>query len=127
MSKAEGSISARLAAGEVLILVAKQADSGIASGSGIVTRVAEEGFADVYYEGNQYGAANLVTFEQRAYHAWGRMKAKYPTAASMRLSLADLDAEFVAVGVIADPDGPISQQQVRVSDAMLQMVWNWCS
>jgi hypothetical protein len=48
-----------------------------------------------YYEGNLYGAGNLVRFADRAHHASDRMISKYPTAA-----MGSFDAEelfFVGV------------------------------
>lgn len=69
---------------------------GIARRSGIVgTEVVEnadlvtEGVASrrllVDYEGNVYGAQNVVTFADRVFQAWGRHSTRYPTVA--RLSL----------------------------------------
>lgn len=54
----------------------------IKKGSGIVGQ--DSGVADtthVYYEGNLYGAVNIVTFEDKLYTAWGRMSRRYPTVA----------------------------------------------
>ena len=36
---------------------------------------------EVYFEGNLYGASNLVTVEQRLAQAAGRLLARYPTRA----------------------------------------------
>lgn len=36
---------------------------------------------EVYYEGNRFGAANIVTFADRVYHAADRMATNYPTIA----------------------------------------------
>lgn len=58
---------------------------GIDPGSGIVgTEQALTAGVErvlVHYEGARYGQANMVTFADRVYHAWGRMSEDYPTSA----------------------------------------------
>lgn len=65
------------------------ADKAIAAGSAVVgdpaavREVVVDGvrstMVEVYFEGNLYGAANLVTSEQRLARAAGRLVARYPT------------------------------------------------
>lgn len=44
----------------------------------------------IYYEGNIYGAANMVRYVERALSAAGRMRERYPTAAMMSAAAVDL-------------------------------------
>lgn len=64
--------------------------------SGIVAATLDDQ-VDVYFEGNRYGAANIVTFEDKVLHAAGRLDAKYPTVARGRYALDD----FVVVGLFS--------------------------
>jgi hypothetical protein len=54
----------------------------------------------VYYEGNLYGAANMITFADRAMFAYWRLRDHYPTAAMMAvpcsqvMHVANLYPEF---------------------------------
>lgn len=52
----------------------------VAPGSGVVGQAGDERFT-LYYEGNLYGAANVVTWADRTFMAAGRMLTKYPTTA----------------------------------------------
>lgn len=54
---------------------------GIDAGSGIVGTPQENGRVLVDYEGRRYGQANMVTYADRVYFAWGRHKERYPTVA----------------------------------------------
>jgi len=66
-----------------------RADSrlGIDRGSGIVSigRLVQSGQATdrvlVDYEGNRYGAVNIVTYADRVAHAYDRQRQQYPTVA----------------------------------------------
>lgn len=57
------------------------------AGSGIVGTPASAWFESedeavlIDFEGNKYGAVNLVTFADRVYHAAGRQQQRYPTVA----------------------------------------------
>jgi len=53
----------------------------IRRGSGVVARPGVDREVRVDYEGNLYGAAELVTFEARVRHAAGRLREQYPTVA----------------------------------------------
>lgn len=53
----------------------------IDKGSGIVGRPAPDTRILIYYEGNRYGASNIVTFADRCYHAASRLEQDYPTVA----------------------------------------------
>lgn len=53
----------------------------IREGSGIVGTLQENGRVMIDYEGNLYGAVNIVTFADRVHHAWGRHSVHYPTVA----------------------------------------------
>lgn len=58
------------------------AQLGIAAGSGIVgSPVSPGGRVMVDFEGNLYGAANIVTFADRVRHAADRHATGYPTVA----------------------------------------------
>jgi hypothetical protein len=63
----------------------------IAAGSGIVG-VDADGGVDVWFEGNLYGASNLVTFQDRVAVAASRMEARYPTRARALLPAGHLCA-----------------------------------
>lgn len=67
-------------------------------GSGIVA-CAMYGADDqllIYFEGNRFNASNIVSLEDRAIHAYGRMATRYPTIA---LAVMPLDL-FDVVGRI---------------------------
>ncbi len=71
---------------------------GIARASAIVAWPNEPGSTDsldVYYEGNLYGAVNMMRYAERCMCAHGRMAMKYPTVAFGRFP-ANL---FLLVGV----------------------------
>lgn len=57
------------------------AGTAIDAGSGIVGRFTSGHHLEVYYEGNRFGAVNIVTFADRVYHAADRMESSYPTSA----------------------------------------------
>lgn len=54
---------------------------GIDPRSGIVGQPVANGFVEVYFEGNRFGASNIVTFADRCHHAADRMWESYPTIA----------------------------------------------
>lgn len=111
-----------LLSGEVLIVVPKpnvNSMHGITAGSGIVARIACEGMLDVYYEGNLYGASNIKTFEDRAYHAWDRMCMKYPTTARMRLPVEDVVAHYDVVGQVVG-------NTMQVNEEVRALIDRWC-
>lgn len=68
--------------------------------SGIVGTMQTEGRVLIDYEGNAYGAANMVTWADRVEHAAGRHVMRYPTVARLEVIAFDL----VPVGVF-DTDG----------------------
>lgn len=71
----------------------------IAPGSGIVGVATEHGGAVLHFEGNLYGAENLMTYEERVRQAAGRLFQRYPTVARLYLAYPEL-GEFLAVGAI---------------------------
>jgi len=71
--------AATIAAGSAIVGTGRDQDPGVLPGSIIV-----------YYEGNLYGAANMVTFADRAMHAYWRMRDRYPTAAMMAVPVSQL-------------------------------------
>jgi hypothetical protein len=68
------------------------------------------------YEGNKYGAANIVTLADKAMLAAGRLRTGYPTAAvrSFRRS------ELVPVGFYDEEQG-----EIRITDAAQANVARW--
>jgi hypothetical protein len=68
--------------------------ASILPGSGVVGTPQEEGRVLVDYEGNRYGAVNMVTLADRVRQAWGRHARRYPTVAR-QLVRAD---ELIHVG-----------------------------
>lgn len=88
---------------EVVVVVPSDADPQVGSygriepGSGIVLERIDmvAGFDGMlWFEGNLYGAGNIVTYADKVYHAWGRMDAHYPTIAKT----AAHNDEIVEVG-----------------------------
>jgi len=73
----------------------------VARGSGIVGGVygINPGKLHVYFEGNIHGAGNINTFEDKLFHAWGRMDQRYPTTAQMVVD----DHDVLHVGAF-DPE-----------------------
>ena len=53
----------------------------ITKGSGIVGQPYNDNEILAYYEGNLYGASNIVTWADRVHHAADRMATAYPTVA----------------------------------------------
>lgn len=69
----------------------------ILRGSGIVGRLDHLDTSDpllLYFEGNKFDAANIVTFADRCLHAAGRMIQRYPTVARMTC----LQSEMLWIG-----------------------------
>lgn len=60
----------------------------------------QDGAMVAYYEGNLYGALNLVEFKDKAACAAGRLFTKYPTTAMCWLSGERVAAELEEVGAI---------------------------
>jgi hypothetical protein len=69
-----------------VVVVIPDRPLGIVAASGVVcqTLPAEER-TSVWYEGNLHGAANIVTYADRVYHAADRMLRDYPTSATAAL------------------------------------------
>lgn len=59
-------------------------------GSGIVGTVSG-GLVTIDYEGNRFGASNIVTWADRVYHAWDRHTTDYPTVARMTIDPIELN------------------------------------
>lgn len=77
---------------------------GIDPRSGIVGRPASPSLVELYYEGNRFGASNIVTFADRCWHAFDRMDRAYPTVARSLASVEDvIDAGTFTVGHGVDP------------------------
>jgi hypothetical protein len=62
----------------------------IVKGSAIVGKSLDENGFVIYYEGNLFKAANIITFEDKAMLAAGRMEEHYPTVAKMYCQSIDL-------------------------------------
>jgi hypothetical protein len=79
---------------------------GIARGSAIVG-LPEPGSGEVriYFEGAIYGSANMVTLADRAVHACGRLRDRYPTIAKSRRVVPR--GALVAVGTFDEAAGRI--------------------
>lgn len=80
------------------------ATGGIARGSAIVG-VPEPGSEEVriYFEGALYGQVDMVTLADRAVHAYGRLRERYPTLAKRMVPRVSL----VAVGTFDEAGGRI--------------------
>lgn len=59
-------------------------------GSGIAGQQPGAERTTIYFEGNRYGASNIVTFADRCLHAADRMIARYPTIAQKSVPSEDL-------------------------------------
>ena len=53
----------------------------------------------LYYEGNYYDAVNLNLFTERVHCAAGRLTARYPTTAVTFISNAEIESDFLKVGL----------------------------
>lgn len=92
----------------------------IAAGSGVVAKEVQEGFMDVYFEGNLYGASNMQTIEERIYQAASRLFNKYPTVARMRLPKSIVLEYFDEIGQIDSRYNiVINRQSKRLLDKWL--------
>lgn len=69
---------------------ASPSTAGIDAGSGIVGRPIGEGRVLVYYEGNRFNAANVVTFADRCNVAHGRFATAAPTVARALVPVDDV-------------------------------------
>jgi hypothetical protein len=69
----------------------------------------------VYYEGNLYGAVNMVTFADRAMHAYYRLRDHYPTVAMMAVPRS----QVVQAATLYPEHGRVevknAEQQVRLT------------
>ena len=74
----------------------------IKTGSGIVAVERTDGSADIYYEGNLYGAENLRSYWGRLLRAASRLAQQYPTVA--RLVDDNWNESFELIGTF-DYDG----------------------
>lgn len=93
-----------------LYIVSPAYHAFIAKASGIVgTGEVKDGLTTIYFEGNLYGAENVVRYDQKVEHAAGRLVEKYPTTAKMMLKPEHLtqvgtyDSESHVLDV-TDPD-----------------------
>jgi hypothetical protein len=69
-----------------VVVVIPDPPLGIVAASGVVCQTLPAGErTSVWYEGNLHGAANIVTYADRVYHAADRMLRRYPTAAMAAL------------------------------------------
>lgn len=73
-----------------------------------------------YFEGNLYHADNLLTFEDRAICAAGRLAVKYPTVAKKRVVHSDL----IIVGEIDCNDAGIVSS-ITIHTKALSLVESW--
>lgn len=89
---------------------AVESRSAIVSGRG---DLAIPGIRVVYYEGNAFGAANLVEFHERLISAGGRLEHRYPTSALLGVDPDDVeivgvfDTASAAVVEVIDQDALI--------------------
>lgn len=89
-----------------------QVERLVLPGSGIVSRLRDDGWCIIDYEGNKYGAVGLDTWEQRVKHAWGRASENYPTVARQVVRCGDV----VIVGEV-DDDGELAVWRPGLIDA----------
>ena len=68
----------------------------------------------VYFEGNLYGAVGMVTFADRAMHAYWRMRERYPTIAMMTAS----PQELVRAGTL-DPERGVIRDELDARGDLL--------
>lgn len=94
------------------------ATEGIARGSAIVG-VPEPGAEEVriYFEGALYDQVNMVTLADRAVHAYGRLRERYPTLAKRMVPRSAL----VAVGTFDEAGGRI----ILTGEQSASAVANW--
>jgi hypothetical protein len=91
----------------------------IVAGSGIVGGPDFRGeYLAVDYEGNLYGARNIVTYADRVNHAHGRMVDRYPTIAR---TLVEPEA-MTKVGTYDPVTGVVT-----LFDGAMGIVLRWCS
>jgi len=64
----------------------------------------EQGWVLVYYEGNLYDAANVVTYADRAMFAYWRMRDRYPTVARRAVRVDDIQQ----IGILDPTTGLIT-------------------
>lgn len=98
--------------------------STILPGSGIVgIRVESSAAAQVLidFEGNRYGAVNIVTFADRCLHAHDRQTTSYPTIARAIVTSEAL----VHVGWLGDKPRDGSPRQVIVKPAGRKPLADW--
>lgn len=71
----------------------------------------------VDFEGNRYGAVNIVTWADRVFHAYGRASTGYPTTA--RAGVFDPNS-YVVVGEL-----DVNERRVRVDPAAAGLLEAW--
>lgn len=80
---------------ELALLVPKielQGKHHLKKGSAVVAVKIPSGQVMAYYEGNIYGASNIVSYNDKAMLAFGRMVQNYPTTATMVIEAEDYEA-----------------------------------
>jgi hypothetical protein len=92
--------------------IGSMANTVIRDRSGVVGVPAKApGRTLAYYEGNVFGAAGMVTWADRCFHAASRLVAQYPTVATGLF----LTTDFIEVGTMA-VNGRIPDDDVVLSE-----------
>jgi hypothetical protein len=106
-----------------VFLPSEQLASVIDRGSGVVGTTGAAGRYTLDYEGNRFGASNVVTFADRVSVAAGRHLEKYPTVARASVPLDEVlrvgtfDTE---TGVVDLGAGDVGEDEAR------HLVAQWC-
>jgi hypothetical protein len=95
----------------------------IKAGSGIVAADRPDGFADIYYEGNLYGAEGLGSYWGRLLCAAGRLSKQYPTVA--RLVDSNWGENFDGIGTF-DYDGISRELQSNPHQPIDDVIKRFC-
>lgn len=86
-------------------------------GSGIVGTPLDSGALLIDYEGNRYGASNVVTYADRVHLAAGRHLERYPTIARQSAAARDLvriGSFDTTTGYVDLTDGGVDEAQALV-------------
>jgi hypothetical protein len=95
----------------------------IKPGSGIVATDRPDGYTDIYFEGNLYGAENLGSYWGRLLCAAGRLSQKYPTVA--RLVDKNWSENFDRIGAF-DYDGVSKELQSNPNQPVDDVIKRFC-
>ncbi|EIF42872.1 hypothetical protein DOK_11846 [gamma proteobacterium BDW918] len=76
---------------------------------------------EVYYEGNIYGAENLMTFEEKALCATGRMIQRYPTTARSWVTSGSL-IQVGHISVVQPMSAPVPESMAYLSPSIARRI-----